>query len=57
MSPTGSITGERNSVLNFQIRAWNRQKNLGKVFDSDSDFKLPNGALSAPDYFLIGLAR
>ncbi|MGB3404033.1 MAG: Uma2 family endonuclease [Microcoleaceae cyanobacterium] len=49
MSPTGSETGERNSDLNFQLRSWNRQYKLGKVFDSSSGFKLPNGADRSPD--------
>ena len=57
MSPTGSITGERNSELNFQLRAWNRQKNLGKVFDSNSGFKLPNGAERSPDSSWVSLER
>ncbi|NET26845.1 Uma2 family endonuclease [Okeania sp. SIO1I7] len=57
MSPTGSITGERNSELNFQLRAWNRQKNLGKVFDSNSGFKLPNGAERSPDSSWISNQR
>jgi Uma2 family endonuclease len=49
MSPTGSITGERNADLTYQLQAWNRQHRLGKVFDSNSGFKLPNGADRAPD--------
>ncbi|NEP82799.1 MAG: Uma2 family endonuclease [Okeania sp. SIO3B3] len=57
MSPSGSITGERNSELNFQLRAWNRQKNLGKVFDSNSGFKLPNGAERSPDSSWISNQR
>jgi Uma2 family endonuclease len=36
MSPTGSLTGERNSDLNYQLQAWNRQYKLGKVFDSST---------------------
>ncbi len=38
MSPTGTHTAERNSDINFQLRAWNRQNNLGKVFDSNAGF-------------------
>jgi Uma2 family endonuclease len=49
MSPTGGITSDRNSDLNFQLRAWNRQHQLGKVFDSNGCFTLPNGADRAPD--------
>ena len=44
MSPTGGLTGDRNSELNCQLRLWNRQQKLGKVFDSSTGFKLPNGA-------------
>ena len=65
MSPTGSETGERNSDLNFQLRTWNRQNNLGKVFDSSSGFKLPNGAvreawatpIRSPDVSWVKLER
>ena len=49
MSPTGGITGDRNSELNFQLRTWYRRTQLGKVFDSSTGFKLPNGANRSPD--------
>ena len=49
MAPTGGITSERNADLNFQIKSWNCQTNLGKVFDSNGGFELPNGAKCAPD--------
>ncbi|NES19072.1 MAG: Uma2 family endonuclease [Symploca sp. SIO3E6] len=49
MPLTGGITSERNSDLNFQLKAWNRQTNLGKVFDSNGGFELPNGAKRSPD--------
>ena len=57
MSPTGSITSDRNSDLNFQLRAWNRQNNLGKVFDSNGGFVLPNGAKLAPDSSWVKMER
>ena len=57
MSPTGGYTGERNSELNFQVRAWNRQNNLGKVFDSNTGFTLPNGADRAPDTSWVKMDR
>jgi len=57
MSPTGSITSDRNSDLNFQLRAWNRQNNLGKVFDSNGGFVLPNGAKLAPDSSWVKMDR
>jgi len=49
MPPTGSDTGRRNVKITFQLEAWNRQNNLGIVFDSSSGFKLPNGADRSPD--------
>ena len=49
MPPTGGETGDRNSEINFQLRAWNKQNLLGKVFDSSTGFKLPNGANRSPN--------
>jgi len=49
MPPTGGITGDRNSDLNYQLRGWSRKNKLGKTFDSSTGFKLPNGANRSPD--------
>ncbi|MFM1841730.1 MAG: hypothetical protein RLZZ490_463, partial [Cyanobacteriota bacterium] len=49
MPPTGGETGERNSEINYQLRHWNKQTQLGKVFDSSTGFRLPNGADKSPD--------
>jgi len=49
LSPTGLETGEKNSELGYQLVRWNKQKKLGKVFDSSTGFLLPNGALRSPD--------
>ena len=57
MPPTGGTTGKRNSDLNFQIKAWNRQYNLGEVFDSSTGFKLPNGADRSPDASWVRIER
>lgn len=57
MPPTGSITGERNADLVYQVKAWSRQNNLGKVFDSSSGFTLPNGAKRSPDASWVKLER
>lgn len=57
ISPTGSFTGEKNSDLNYQIPSWNRQSQLGKVFDSSSGFKLSNGAVRSPDVSWIEISR
>ncbi|MEM8721871.1 MAG: Uma2 family endonuclease [Cyanobacteria bacterium P01_G01_bin.39] len=57
MSPTGSLTGEKNSDLNYQLQVWNRQGKLGKVFDSSTGFKLSNGATRSPDASWIEIDR
>ncbi|MEM8640709.1 MAG: Uma2 family endonuclease [Cyanobacteria bacterium P01_G01_bin.54] len=49
MPPTGGETGQRNSDISGQLWYWNRQHNLGKDFDSSTGFRLPNGAVRAPD--------
>jgi Uma2 family endonuclease len=49
MSPTGFITGDRNSSIIKQLRSWNDVHKLGRVVDSDTGFYLPNGAMRNPD--------
>lgn len=49
ISPTGFITGDRNSSIIKQIRNWNDQYKLGRSVDSDTGFYLPNGAMRNPD--------
>lgn len=57
MSPTGSETGLRNCHLLGQLWWWNEQTGLGKVFDSSTGFRLPNGAHRSPDAAWVTLAR
>ncbi len=57
MPPTGGLTSNRNSDINFQLRLWNRNSKLGKVFDSSGGFKLPNGADRSPDAAWVELSR
>ena len=57
MSPTGSETSERNSELIFQVKLWNKQTKLGKVFDSSGGFKLSNGAVRSPDLSWVTLVK
>ncbi len=57
MPPTGGETGDRNSEINFQLRLWNKQYNLGKVFDSSKGFKLPNNAYRSPDAAWIPIEK
>jgi len=57
MPPTGGATSDRNSEINFQLRAWNRKTRLGKVFESAGGFKLPNGANRSPDASWLTIDR
>ncbi|MBD2542582.1 Uma2 family endonuclease [Planktothricoides raciborskii] len=57
MPPTGGETGNRNFDLTGQIWLWNRQKPLGKAFDSSTGFVLPNGANRSPDASWIRMER
>lgn len=57
MSPTGAETGNRNVELATEFVIWNRKYNLGKVFDSSTGFKLPNGATRSPDVSWVAINR
>ncbi|MBE9060775.1 Uma2 family endonuclease [cf. Phormidesmis sp. LEGE 11477] len=57
MPPTDGETGTRNAGINAQLWIWNESKGLGKVFDSSTAFKLPNGADRAPDASWVLLER
>jgi Uma2 family endonuclease len=57
MSPTGGETGNRNAEILVDFVIWNRQTKLGKVFDSSTGFKLPNGADRSPDVSWIKQER
>ena len=57
MSPTGTETGNFNLELAFQIKLWNKQSKLGKVFDSSTGFKMSNNAVRSPDVSWVALAK
>lgn len=57
MSPTGSEGGSRNAELSADFVVWNRQVQLGKVFDSSTGFRLPNGAIRSPDVAWVSQVR
>jgi Uma2 family endonuclease len=57
MSPTESEGGNRNAEATTNIAIWNRQTRLGKVFDSSTGFRLPNGATRSPDTCWIANER
>jgi Uma2 family endonuclease len=49
MSPTGSLSGYYNSIVNSLLVGWNFKTKLGFTFDSNSGFTLPNGSMRSPD--------
>ena len=57
MSPAGGEASNSNAGLTAQIWIWNEQNKLGKVFDSSTGFKLPNGADRSPDASWVTLER
>ncbi|MBC6608016.1 Uma2 family endonuclease [Hymenobacter sp. BT188] len=57
MSPTGSLSSQRNAEINFQLSLWNRERRLGRVFDSNGGFRLPDGSMRAPDAAWLANAR
>lgn len=59
MAPTGGESGEKNGDLFGQVWYWNRQKNLGRVFDSSTgyDFIAIGGGKVSPDVSWIEKSR
>ncbi len=49
MPPTNSDTGNRNAELLVDVGTWNRKMKSGKIFDSSTGFKFPNGSERSPD--------
>jgi Uma2 family endonuclease len=59
MPPTGGESGKRNSTLVIEVGIWNRQTNLGEVFDSSTgyDFIAIGGGKMSPDVSWIEQSR
>jgi Uma2 family endonuclease len=57
MPPTGGETGSYNAEIVAEFVIWNRQTQLGKVFDSSTCFKLPKGGDRSPDVAWIAIER
>ena len=49
MAPTGGKTGRQNAKLIARVTNWSEQDATGQVFDSSTEFILPNRAGRAPD--------
>lgn len=57
MAPTGGETGRKNAELIGEFILWNRQTQLGIVFDSSTCFRLPLGSDRSPDVSWIKKER
>ena len=57
MSPAGGRTGDRNAEITFQLRQWAKRDGRGVAFDSSTGFRLPNGAIRAPDAAWVERSR
>lgn len=57
MTPTGGESSNQNAELTVDLGLWNRQAQMGVVFDSSGGFKLPNGADRSPDAAWIASHR
>ncbi len=55
MPPAGSESSRRNARITSQLLVWSDRDRTGVVFDSSGGFKLPNGAIRAPDAAWIRL--
>jgi Uma2 family endonuclease len=57
MPPKGGETGSSNAEIGSDFVVWNRRQKLGRVFDSSTGFKLPNGADRSPDVAWVAIDR
>lgn len=57
MSPTGGRSGLRSGRLFYALARWNEETGLGLAFDSSTGFRLPSGAMRAPDAAWVARAR
>ncbi|NJR38227.1 MAG: Uma2 family endonuclease [Leptolyngbyaceae cyanobacterium CSU_1_4] len=57
MSPTGGMSGNRNTKLTQRLGNWTDVDGTGIAFDSSTMFKLPSGAFRSPNAAWILLER
>lgn len=55
--PTGWETGNANAEINRQLGNWSRQNGTGKIGESSTGYKLPNGANRSPDASWVEKSR
>jgi Uma2 family endonuclease len=57
MAPVGSAGGSQEADFIIDLGIWNRQTQLGKVFSSQTGFRLPIGSTRAPDAAWVTMER
>jgi len=57
MSPPGREPGVKNARLTTRVSVWAEQDGTGIVTDSSTGYRLPNGAMRAPDVAWVERSR
>ena len=57
MSPSDSVSGEVGARFSMLLRTWVYTHNLGRILDSSTGFRLPNGDLLSPDVSFVSRER
>jgi len=57
MSPAGGYSGYQSGAAFTQLNVWAGKDGTGVAFDSSTGFRLPNGAMRAPDAAWVELSR
>lgn len=57
MSPSDAICGETGSQLGRLLGNWVYPRKLGRVFDSSTGFKMPDGKTLSPDVSFVSAER
>lgn len=55
--PTEWETGDRNSEIGMQLRAWAKKIGGGRVVDSSTGYRMPNSAIRSPDASWVSQKR
>ena len=53
MSPSDSVSGEVGARFSMLLSTWVYTHNLGRILDSSTGFRLPNGDLLSPDVSFV----
>ncbi len=57
MSPSDSVSGEVGARFSMLLSTWVYTNNLGRILDSSTGFRLPNGDLLSPDVSFVSRER